>query len=137
MQTKQKIQYRRRGKPATTIFCVECLLKDFLKEDGKYMVHIQRCNMWIGYIVLNSPLELCRRRSWMRARHEHVKVRPFWVNCTEGKEVCWDTKLCDHIIQFTSFFVPKGVCPKKRSSKTHGMVNHMRIWNLVELGEKC
>ena len=65
-----------------------------------------------------------------------MKVRPFGVSCTKGEEEGWATKLCDHIILFTSFFVPKGFCPTKRRSKAHGMVSHMRIWNLVELGKK-
>ena len=77
---------------------MEYLLKDFFKEDGKSMLHIYRFNMWIGYNVLNSPLELCRQRSWRGERHEHVKVRPFGVSCTEGKEEGWASKLCDHII---------------------------------------
>ena len=54
--------------------------------------------MWISYNVLNSPLELCRKRSWKGARPEHVKVRTFGVSCTEGKEEGWDTKMYDHII---------------------------------------
>ena len=53
--------------------------------------------MWIGYNVLNSPLELCRQRSWTGARHEHVKVMPFGVSCTKVEEEGWAAKLCDHI----------------------------------------
>ena len=53
--------------------------------------------MWIGYNVLNSPLELCRQRSGRGERHEHVKVMPFGVIRTKGEEEGWDAKLCDHI----------------------------------------
>ena len=37
---KMKMKYSRRGKLAPTIFCVECLFKEFLKEDSESMVNI-------------------------------------------------------------------------------------------------
>ena len=52
---------------------------------------------WLLYCYEFS-IRLVQEKSWTWARHEHVKVSPFGVSYTEGKEEGWATKLCDHII---------------------------------------
>ena len=66
-------------------------------------------------------------------RHEHVKVMPFGVSCTEGKKKGWATKLGDHITQLTSSFVPEREGATQSKAKPHGMINNMRVWHLAEL----
>ena len=65
--------------------------------------------------------------------HEHVKVMPFGVSCTEGKKKGWATKLGDHITQLASSFAPEGVGATQSRGKSHGMISNMRVWQMAEL----